>query len=59
MLLYYQGNCTTKPNLKMLKGKYKGLLRLRTGDIRIIFKMDGIKLIILVLDIVKRKDAYK
>lgn len=59
MLDYYEGTESYEPDLKQLKGKYKGLLRLRVGDLRVIFKMDGINLIILVLEVVKRGDAYK
>ena len=56
---YYEEIEKAEPDIKQLKGKYKGLLRLRIGDLRIIFKLDGINLIIMVLEVVKRGDAYK
>lgn len=33
--------------------------RIRTGDFRIIFEQQKSKIIILVIEIVSRKDAYK
>ncbi|MFC2083952.1 type II toxin-antitoxin system RelE/ParE family toxin [Bacteroidota bacterium] len=56
---YYDGKETTKPEVKLLKGKYQGLIRLRVGDIRIIFKMMGNQFVILIIDVVSRGDAYK
>lgn len=59
MLDFYDDKEVPKPDVKLLKGKYQGLLRLRVGDIRIIFKMNGNELVILVIDIVSRGKAYK
>ena len=48
---------TTK--IKALKGAYAGLYRLRIGSFRAIYTKKGDELIILVLRVVARKDAYK
>ncbi len=47
-----------KPDVKMLKGKYKGLLRLRVGDVRVVFRLEYEQFVIFVIEIVPRKDAY-
>lgn len=44
-------------NVKMLKGEFKGLFRLRIGDYRIIFRTQYESLIII--SILHRKDVYK
>ncbi len=44
-------------NVKMLKGEFKGLFRLRIGDYRIIFKTQNESIIIIA--ILHRKDVYK
>lgn len=44
-------------NVKMLKGEFKGLFRLRIGDYRIIFRTQNESLIII--SILHRKDVYK
>lgn len=60
MLDYYAGQeHITKPDVKKLRGKYKGILRLRVGEMRVIFKISGKELVVLVMDIVSRGDAYK
>ena len=50
---YYDGKTHKKPDLRSLTGKYYGLLRLRVGDYRIIFKLRGDEFVILVVEIVK------
>ena len=42
-----------------LSGEFKGLHRWRTGKFRIIYEIQKHKLIILVLKIDHRKDAYR
>ncbi|MBU1101493.1 MAG: type II toxin-antitoxin system RelE/ParE family toxin [Bacteroidetes bacterium] len=59
MLLYFASKHNNPPDVKTLKGKYHGVRRLRTGDFRILFKMEKGRLVILIIDVVKRKDAYK
>ncbi|WGS66083.1 type II toxin-antitoxin system RelE/ParE family toxin [Marinitoga aeolica] len=56
---YYDGKNVSEPDVKILKGKYFGLLRLRVGNYRIIFKLEENELIILILEIVARGSAYK
>ncbi len=59
MIDFYDDKEVPKPDVKTLKGKYQGLFRLRVGDIRVIFKMNEKELVILVIEVVKRGDAYK
>ena len=56
---YYDGKAMEKPDVKSLSGKYYGLLRLRVGDYRVIFQVRGEEFLILVVQIVKRGDAYR
>jgi mRNA interferase RelE/StbE len=46
------------PNIKKLKGEYKELYRFRTGDYRLFYKVEQLKIIVIVVDIENRKDAY-
>ena len=41
-----------------LKGKFRGLWRLRAGDYRIIYEIIKDRIVIVVLKISDRKDAY-
>lgn len=59
MVRYYDGENEPKPDVKLLKGKYKGLLRLRVGDYRIIFSMDYKVKEIFIIEVLPRGDAYK
>lgn len=43
---------------KLLQGDYKGIWRYRVGDYRILCDIQDGKLIILVIDIDRRKDVY-
>lgn len=56
---YYNNQSELEPDLKVLKGKYEGLLRLRIGDLRAILKIENDKLIIFVITIVPRGGAYR
>jgi len=47
-----------KNNIKPLKGKYKGLYRLRVGNYRVIYRLEKEKITILVIRIGHRKDIY-
>ena len=47
-----------KHNIKALKGKYRGLARLRIGNYRVIFQVKEEELIILIIRIAHRQDIY-
>ena len=47
------------PNIKKLKGKYKDLYRYRIGDYRLFYKISEETVIIFIIDIEPRKEAYK
>ena len=47
------------PNIKKLKGSYKDLYRYRIGDYRLFYKIFEEKVILFIIDIEARKDAYK
>lgn len=47
------------PNIKRLKCEYSEYLRYRIGDYRLFYKVDNDKILIFIIDIVHRKDAYK
>ena len=50
----------TKPDIgKPLKGKFKGLLSLRIGDYRMIYRIDKKKTVIYIIAINHRKSAYR
>ena len=46
-------------NIKKLKGEFEGIYRYRIGDNRIFYKIENDKVLIIVLDISDKKDAYK
>ena len=45
-------------DVKKLKGEWEGFLRLRVGDVRVIFKVNFEERTIYVYNIHKRKGAY-
>ena len=47
-----------KNNIKPLKGKYKGLYRLRVGNYRVVYRLNKEEITILVIRIGHRKDIY-
>lgn len=47
------------PNIKRLKGPLADLYRYRIGDYRLFYKIDQNKIIIFIIDLIPRKDAYK
>ena len=49
----------TPPNSKHLVGEVANLYRLRVGNYRIIYQVDGGKLIVLVVHVGHRKDVYR
>ena len=44
---------------KVLKGKHKGLHRVRLGDYRIVYEVKGSELVIVVVKIATRGGAYQ
>ncbi|MDC7226994.1 MAG: type II toxin-antitoxin system RelE/ParE family toxin [Spirochaetales bacterium] len=46
------------PNIKRLKGEYSGLYRYRIGKFRLFYEIDNDKIIVFIIDIEDRKDAY-
>ena len=46
-------------NIKKLKGDYKDLYRFRIGDYRLFYKISEDTVIVFIVDIETRKDAYK
>lgn len=59
LINYYNGKDASKPDVKILTGKYQGLLRLRVGEFRVIFTMNIRNTEIFVIDILPRGKAYK
>ena len=47
------------PNIKKLKGEYKELYRFRIGDFRLFYKVSEETVIVFIVDIESRKDAYQ
>jgi mRNA interferase RelE/StbE len=45
-------------NIKKLKGDYREIYRFRIGDYRLFYKVDEKELIIFIINIEDRKDAY-
>ena len=46
-------------NIKKLKGEFEGLYRYRIGNYRIFYKIESDKILVIILDIDDKKDAYK
>jgi len=46
-------------DIRRLRGEWKGFLRLRVGNIRVIFRLDFENKIVYVYNIHYRKSAYK
>ena len=44
---------------KKMKGKFKGLNRIKSGDYRIIFRIDKMSKVVRVLEVGKRSNIYK
>ena len=45
-------------NIKKLKGEFDGYYRYRLGNYRLFYMVDNEKVIVFVIDIRQRKDAY-
>ncbi|MEL6438162.1 MAG: type II toxin-antitoxin system RelE/ParE family toxin [Cyanobacteria bacterium J06621_8] len=47
------------PNIKSLKGKFKGRFRYRIGDYRVIYKIEEANKLVIILLIAVRSDVYR
>ena len=58
-LIDYLEGTASIPDIKKLHGKYNGIFRLRSGDYRLLFRLEaqGIR-IIEILDIIHRQEGY-
>lgn len=45
-------------NIKKLKGEFKDVYRYRIGEYRLFYQVDEKQILIFIMDIAKRKDAY-
>jgi mRNA interferase RelE/StbE len=45
-------------NIKKLKGEYQDVYRFRIGSYRLFYKINQDKVIVFIIDIENRKDAY-
>ena len=45
-------------NIKKLKDEFKGVYRYRIGEYRLFYQFDEKQILIFIMDIMKRKDAY-
>jgi mRNA interferase RelE/StbE len=45
-------------NIKKLKGEFDGVYRYRVGSYRLFYAVDNDRVIVFVIDLKKRKDAY-
>ncbi len=58
LILLSQNPNLLKNNIKVLKGKYKGLKRLRVGKYRVIFDQKDEELIILKIRVASQGEIY-
>lgn len=47
------------PNIKRLKGQFSDFYRYRVGDYRLFYKIESDQILIFIIDIIYRKEAYK
>ena len=47
------------PNIKKLKGTYRDLYRFRIGEYRLFYKIEESMIVVFIITIEKRKDAYR
>ncbi len=47
------------PHIKKLKGEFKEIYRFRIGDYRLFYKISEDTVIVFIIDIETRKDAYR
>lgn len=58
-LVKLQDSPRDQPNVKALRGDYSGYFRLRVGDYRIVFQVVDEELIVVVLLVAHRSQAYR
>ena len=46
-------------NIKRLKGELSSIFRYRIGDYRVFYTINSEKKLVFILDVVRRKDAYR
>lgn len=46
-------------NIKKLRGEFAGVYRYRIGDFRLFYTIRKKEVVVVVIDLVKRKDAYR
>lgn len=46
-------------NIKKLKGEFKNLYRWRIGNFRLFYLIDEKKIIMVMIDVIHRKDSYR
>ncbi|KAB2931401.1 MAG: type II toxin-antitoxin system mRNA interferase toxin, RelE/StbE family [Leptonema illini] len=46
-------------NIKKLKGEFEGVYRYRIGDYRLFYTIQEKRLVVIAINIEKRKDAYR
>lgn len=47
------------PGCKKLKGEVEGLHRIRVGDYRVLYKVEAERLLIVIVDVGHRREAYR
>lgn len=46
-------------NIKKLKGEFTGVYRYRVGDFRLFYTIRKAEVVVVMIDLAKRKDAYR
>jgi mRNA interferase RelE/StbE len=47
------------PNIKKLKGEFGGIYRYRIGKFRLFYTVRKEQILVVVIDVARRKDAYR
>ena len=47
------------PNIKKLKGEFENVYRYRIGDFRLFYLIEDKKILVVMIDIEKRKESFK
>ena len=47
------------PNIKKLRGEFSGVYRYRIGDFRLSYTIQKQRVVVVVIDLERRKDAYR